>query len=350
MSEGNDQGRILIVDDVPRNIAVLGTMLREAGYALFVGRNGLECLEVARRVAPDLILLDVMMPEMDGFTAAEKLAADPATADIPVLFLTARTEPADIVRGFELGGVDYITKPFHQQELLVRVANHLALRRARRRLADLAEQLGRFLSPQVYASLFRGEREAIPGAARRELTVVFCDIVGFTQRSEQLDEAELSSWLNGFLDAMADAVLDHGGTLDKFIGDAVMAFFGDPQSLGPERDALAAVRMAATMVRKARQLGVPIRVGINSGLAFVGNFGSHERMDYTAVGRVVNAASRLEHASEAGRVLIGEATHERLGGRVPTTPRGEIQVKGIDRPLQTWWVDVDDEPASWEQS
>lgn len=349
MTRDERPGQILIVDDVPRNIAVLGTMLREAGYGLFVARNGRECVEVAQRVLPDLILLDVMMPEMDGFTAAGQLKADPKTAEIPIIFLTARTEPDDIVHGFEIGGVDYITKPFHQQELLVRVANHLALRRAQLRLADLALQLGRFLSPQVYDTLFRGERQAVPGAAKRALTVVFCDIVGFTTRSEELDEAELSAWLNGFLDSMANTVLEHGGTVDKFIGDAVMAFFGDPQSRGAEQDALAAVRMAAAMVRKARVMGIAIRVGVNSGLAFVGNFGSSERMDYTAVGRVVNVASRLEHASESGRVLIGEETHALLGQQVPCTLRGGIHVKGIARELETWWVDVQDQPAPWEQ-
>ena len=154
-----------------------------------------------------------------------------------------------------------------------------------------------------------------------------------------MDHHELTAWLNRYLNVMAQVALRHGGTLDKFIGDAVMVFFGDPESAGVEEDALACVRMALEMQAEALALGVDIRIGICSGECTVGNFGSSERMDYTIIGRVVNTAARLEHCGEAGRVLISALTYERVKAEFAITERNEIDVKGIKRRLMTYWVD-----------
>jgi class 3 adenylate cyclase len=338
------ESRILIVDDTPKNIQLLGTILRKEGYQINIAQNGLQALEVVGQMPPDLILLDVMMPELDGFETCRRLKGEPSTQDIPVIFLTAKVDMEDIVKGFELGAVDYVTKPFNSAELLSRVSTHLELKAAREKLEELADQLSKYLSPQVYASIFAGETAAKIESYRKPLTVCFADIVGFTPKSEQMDLQTLTEWLNSYLNAMAGITLRYGGTLDKFIGDSVMVFFGDPKSNGVEADAIQCVRMAMAMQRRAKELGIAIRIGICSGECTVGNFGSDNRMEYTIVGRVVNVASRLEKSAEPGRVLIGNTTYELVKEAVDCESRGEIHLKGIEKDLMTYWVsEVSDE-------
>ncbi len=338
MNAHSRQSRILIVDDTPRNIQLLGTILKNEGYQINIAQNGVQALNVVARMPPDLILLDVMMPELDGFETCKRLKEAPETEDIPVIFLTAKVDTDDIVHGFELGAVDYVTKPFNAAELLSRVSTHLELRAARQRLQALDDKLSRYLSPQVYASIFAGETDAKISSYRKPLTVCFSDIVGFTTITEEMDLHDLTDWLNHYLNEMADITLQHGGTLDKFIGDSIMVFFGDPQSQGIRDDAIHCVQMAMAMRSRAEQLGVAIRIGISSGECTVGNFGSEQRMEYTIVGKVVNTASRLEENSEPGRILISSATRELVGDAIPCQLRGDIHVKGIERNLTTWWV------------
>lgn len=330
--------RVLVVDDTPENLQVVTTILRGAGYAVNAAKSGSQGLEIAGRTAPDLILLDVVMPGMDGFEACKRLKTEPALAGIPVIFLTASQESADVLRGFEVGAVDYVTKPFNKGELLSRVQTHVQLRAAREKLASLAGKLARYLSPQVHATIFSGEREVRRETRRRPLTVFFSDIVGFTARTEALGDAELAAWLNDYLGQMAQIAQRHGGTVDKFIGDAVMVFFGDPSSAGEAEDARRCLRMAFEMVLAARQCGTEIRIGIHSGECVVGNFGSEEQMNYTIIGKVVNTAARLQTASEPGRILISEATRGLLGPGVECLPRGRVPLRGIASPMDTFWA------------
>jgi class 3 adenylate cyclase/CheY-like chemotaxis protein len=333
-----DNFRILIVDDTPKNIQVLGTLLRQEGYQINVASNGLQALNIVAKAIPDLILLDVMMPELDGFQTCRRLKQDSATRDIPIIFLTAKTETEDIVQGFEIGAVDYVTKPFNPPELLSRVHTHLSLQAARAKLQGLSLKLSKYLPPQVYDSIFTGKTDARIESYTRDLTVLFSDIVGFTERAEKVDHRELTHWLNNYLNEMARICAGHGGTLDKFVGDSVIVFFGDPESRGIRDDAVACARMALEMQQRARELKIDIRIGINSGKCTVGNFGSDERMEYTILGKVVNAAARLEQHSEPGRILVSESTCGRIEAEIRCEPRGPIQVKGIDRPLVTYWV------------
>ena len=337
-SQSKDE-RLLIVDDTPQNLQVLGTILRQQGYKISVAQHGRQALEVAQKSPPDLILLDVMMPEMDGLEACRHFKADPRTRDIPIIFLTAKTAAEDIVQGFEVGGVDYVAKPFNPAELLKRVQTHLELKAARERIQGLANQLSHYLPPPVYASLFSGEREARIESRRRPLSIFFTDIVKFTPRSERMEPAELTAWLNTYLNEMALICAEHGGTLDKFMGDGIMGFFGDPQTKGEREDALSCVRMGLAMCRRAGELEVPIRVGIASGECTVGNFGSDAQMSYTIIGRQVNLTARLESNSESGRVLISERTYELISEEVNCQPRGPILVKGIEREINTYWVE-----------
>ena len=341
MSNQNKDLRILIVDDILKNIQILGTTLRKEEYQINVAQNGLQALEVTEKVTPDLILLDVMMPELDGFETCERLKANPETRDIPIIFLTAKTATEDIVRGFELGAVDYVTKPFNTSELLSRVNTHLQLKSAREKLEELAHKLSKYLSHQVYASIFSGEKEVRIESYRKHLTVFFSDIVGFTPRTEEMDPQKLTEWLNHYLNEMANIAIHYGGTLDKFIGDGVMVFFGDPQTYGEKEDAFQCIQMALEMQYRAEQLGIDIRMGVTSGECTVGNFGSEDRMEYTIIGKEVNAAARLEKRSEPGKILISKSTYEWVKDAVHCEPRGEIHLRGIEREIMTYWVAED---------
>ena len=337
--------RILIVDDTPRNIQVLGALLKKEGYQINIAQNGLQAIEIVAETAPDLILLDVMMPELDGFQTCSRLKENPGTRDIPVIFLTARVETDDIVHGFELGAVDYVTKPFNPPELLSRVSTHLELKAAREKLEALPRKLSKYLPPQVYASIFSGRKEARIESYTRDLTILFSDIAGFTAWAEKVDHQELTRWLNGYLNEMARIAARYGGTLDKFVGDSVIVFFGDPESRGPGEDAIQCARMAVEMQQRARALGINIRIGISSGNCTVGNFGSEDRMEYTIIGKRVNMAARLEQNSEPGKILISDTTYERIKDAIRCEPRGRIRVKGIDKELNTFWIAEDTSPA-----
>ena len=155
---------------------------------------------------------------------------------------------------------------------------------------------------------------------------------------ESMNPQQLTNWLNHYLNEMTEIAIRYGGTLDKYIGDAVMIFFGDPSSLGSKEDAIQCVKMAKDMLFQAKLLGVDVRIGINTGECTVGNFGSADRMDYTIIGKEVNVAARLETAAQPGKILLSEFTYDLVKEEIPCEPRGEIQVKGIARPLMTYWV------------
>jgi hemerythrin-like metal-binding protein len=219
-------------------------------------------------------------------------------------------------------------------------------------LEGLAAKLAKYLSPQVYDSIFTGEREVKIETYRKPLTVFFSDIVGFTTKSENMKTEELSIWLNDYLHRMAEIAIQYEGTLDKFIGDAVLVFFGDPKTSGEKIDAFNCTAMAMAMRQEAKKLGVDIRIGINSGLATVGNFGSENRMEYTVIGKVVNLASRLESNSKPGQILISESTYQLLENMIRCEEREEIRVKGIDKDIKTYWVveDLRDVKPLWNDT
>jgi adenylate cyclase len=339
MKESKKEPRILIVDDTLQNLQVIGTILREKGYQLNVAQNGKKALEMAELALPDLTLLDIMMLEMDGMEACRRLKAQESTRDIPIIFLTAKVETDDIVKGFELGAVDYITKRFNAHELLARVHTHLQLKAAREKIAQLADTLSHYLSPNIYASIFSGETDATIASYHKPPTIFFSDIVSFTPRVETMAPAELTDWLNNYLNEMAAICHQYGGTLDKFMGDGIMGFFGDPESKGEKQDALQCVHMAQAMQQRAGELDVEIRIGINSGQCTVGNFGSDNQMAYTIIGPSVNLAARLEPSADPGKILISESSYHLVGDEITCSAHGNIRVKGIERDINTYWVD-----------
>ncbi len=349
MKESDPQSQILVVDDTPENVDVLAGIL-SGQYRLKVALNGAKALELAHGdPPPDLILLDVMMPEMDGYEVCRRLREDPATRDIPVIFVTAKTEVEDETKGFELGAVDYITKPVSPAIVRARVRTHLALKESRRRLEELSRKLGRYLPAQVYQSIFEGRQDARIGGTRKKLTVFMSDIVGFTSQTESLEPEELVFLLNSYLDRMARTVLAHGGTLDKFIGDAILVFFGDPESRGEKEDALACVKMALAMKAEIEALrrmwrekglasSLEVRMGIASGYCTVGNFGSAQRMDYTIIGNQVNLAARLQSAAAPGEVLLSQDAYALVQDAVACVAKEAIQVKGFVQPVPVYQV------------
>lgn len=332
--------RILVVDDDMAWIKSLGTILKNAGYQLNVARDGEQGLDVAAKTPPDLIISDMEMPKMDGIQFCRELKKRPQLANIPVIFLSGCHDTGSIVQGLKAGGVDYVFKPFNNIELLTRLDTHLTLQEARSRLEDVTQKVSRYVSPHIYAAIFSGERDVLPETCKRPLTVYFSDIVSFTDRTEAMGDDDLTPWLNSYCDRMASICHRHHGTLDKFIGDAVMAFFGDPKSAGLKQDAVNCVRMAIEMNQATEEWDVEIRTGINSGPCSVGNFGSSKQMNYTVIGEVVNAAARLQSASEPGRILISEATYELIKDDFWCEERGPVKVKGIQKEIMTYWVNA----------
>ena len=220
----------------------------------------------------------------------------------------------------------------------------------------ISNQLAKYLSPQIHEQIFSGKQNAEVKSSRKKLTIFFSDIVGFTDISDELESEEMTNLLNFYLNEMSQIALKHGGTIDKFIGDALMIFFGDPESLGAEQDAKKCVEMALEMQQLMDQLGghwgkkyslkkdLTIRIGINTGFCTVGNFGSFDRIDYTAVGSAVNLASRLEGLAGPGTVLISEDTHSLINDFFVCSKPNETRIKGFLRKVKYFEVQKNSRP------
>ena len=327
------EATILVVDDTPENIDVMRGVLRSE-YKVKVAINGEQALKLCFSDSPpDLILLDVMMPGLSGYEVCERLKADPQTEAIPVIFVTAMDEVRDEVRGFGVGAVDYISKPITPEIVRARVGTHLKLRSAYRFIRDT---FGRYLSKEIVDSLINSPQGLDLGGEKRDVTVLMSDLRGFTSIGERLPAETVVDMINIYLAAMTEIIQEYMGTIDEFIGDAILAIFGAP--VQREDDALRAVlcaiemQLAMAMVNKRyRELGYPevkMGIGINSGPAIVGNIGSKKRTKYAVVGRVVNTASRIESYTVGGQILASEAvrnachTELRIDDEIRVMPKG----------------------------
>lgn len=339
---------ILVVDDTETNIDILVETLGD-DYDVSVAMDGMSAITDATENPPDLILLDIMMPGMDGYEVCQRLKVNEKTKDIPVIFVTAMNEIGNETKGFEMGAVDYITKPISPPVVRSRVQSHLEIKQKTEELTFLSTELSKYLSPQVYESIFSGERRASIESQRKKLTVFFSDIVGFTSTTERMEAEDISHLLNSYLDGMAKIAIKYGGTIDKFVGDAIMVFFGDPTSKGVKEDALACVSMALEMLDALKDLqkdwyhkGVTtpfkIRVGINTGFCTVGNFGSSSKMDYTIIGGQVNISKRLEEVAQEGEIVISHETWSQINEEIYCIKQKPVIVKGIPNPIQTYQV------------
>jgi adenylate cyclase len=317
--------RILIVDDNEQNVRLLKATLAKQGYEIVVAHDGQQALERVAETPPDLIMLDVIMPKMDGFGVAHALRAQDETRAIPILMVTALHDLQDKVKGFEAGADDFVSKPFNRVELLARVRSLLRIKQlhdevqTRNRL--LEHMLTRYVSDDVAREILdRPEQDLRLGGQSCEVSVLFANIRGFDHFSQQREACQVTQVLNQIFHHLAAAIFEYDGTLDKYLGSAIMAFFGAPLSSSndPER----ALRTAWAMQRRISRLQrenpalseLGLSIGICSGEAVVGNVGTERMMDYTVIGYTPNAARHLEEHAQTGQILIDEHTYQASRG------------------------------------
>ncbi len=356
-------GRILVVDDTPANIQTLAAILKEKGYQISVATNGKQALDALARVQADLILLDVMMPEMDGYETCRRLKSSEQWRHIPVIFLTAKTETADIVQGFELGAVDYVAKPFNAHELLARVNTHLTMDELRRSLAAKNAELarahelvrrafGRYVSEEVATSILRSPEGLELGGEEREETILMSDLRGFTALAARLPPREVIEFLNLYLEAMVDVISRYEGTIDEIIGDAILVIFGAPVVTEDHaaRAVACGLAMQLAMPEVNRRLAasgaaeLEMGIGVHTGRVIVGNIGSLRRTKYAAVGSNVNLAGRIESFTTGGQLLISENTRAKIASPLRIDGQFQVEPKGAASSLQLHEVGAIGEP------
>jgi adenylate cyclase len=361
--------RILVVDDNPANLEVLETRLARQGYEVVAAKDGDEALITARAQTPDLILLDVMMPGKDGIEVCRELKTDPSLPFMPVILVTAKADPDDIVAGLDAGGDEYITKPVDHAALVARVRSILRIKalhdvvqeqaaeleewnrtleqRVAAQLAEI-ERLGslkRFLSPQVAELILSTGDERLLESHRREITVVFCDLRGFTAFAETSEPEEVMGVLRQYHAALGQLIFRHEGTVEHFAGDGVVVLFNDPLPC-PDPTARA-VRMALTMRAGVAELAEGWRrqghdlgfgVGIAQGYATLGRIGFEGRFDYAAIGPVANMASRLCDEAGDGDIFISQRAFAAVEHLIEAEPVGDLVLKGFLRPVTAYRI------------
>ena len=345
--------RILVVDDTPANIQVLSGTLKGKGYQISVATNGRQALDVLARLQPDLILLDVMMPEMDGFETCRRIKASEAWRQIPIIFLTAKTEVSDIVQGFELGAVDYVAKPFNAHELLARVNTHLTIDELRRSLAEKNIQLarahelvrrafGRYVSEEVATSILQSPEGLEMGGEEREVSILMSDLRGFTALAARQKPHEVIEFLNLYLETMVDVISRYEGTINEIIGDAILVIFGAPVACDDHAGKAVAcgLAMQLAMAQVNQRLinkgaaELEMGIGIHTGSVVVGNIGSLRRTKYAAVGSNVNLAGRIESFTTGGQVLISESTRGKIKAALRLDGHFRVEPKGAKSSLE----------------
>jgi class 3 adenylate cyclase len=357
----NATGRILVVDDTPQNVKLLADLLQAKGYGVTTAADGESALERLKAEAPDVVLLDVMMPGLSGYEVCERIRADPRTALLPVVLVTALDPQEERVRGIEAGADDFLSKPINQQELFARVKSLLRIKRlqdevkdwnaklearVREQVAQL-ERLGRlkrFFSPQIAEAVIAGGEEALR-AHRREVTVVFLDLRGFTAFTERAAPEEVMALLGEYHREVGQLVMAHGGTLERFAGDSIMVFFNDP--LPMERPAEQAVRMALAAQGAFAPIGaawakrgyeLALGAGVAQGYATLGTIGYEGRWDYAAIGSVTNLAARLCAEAKGGEVLLCQRTMASVDELVDLETMGPLTLRGFSQPIPAFAV------------
>jgi adenylate cyclase len=348
--------KILIVDDEPFNLDLLEQELADQNYTIERANDGAEALDKVPSFLPDLILLDYMMPKMNGLEVLMRLREDALYKSIPVILLTAKATQEDKVRGLDAGADDYVIKPFDSFELLARVRAMMRIKQMHdtldewnRSLTEKVKQqvdelqrvnrLKRYLSPQI-AETILGEDENLFKSHRREITVVFLDLRGFTSFSDSAEPEEVMEVLRGYHAAMGKLIFDFDGTLERFAGDGIMIFFNDPIPCADHTEK--AIRMALAMQSKVEDLRgewlkrgyeLDLGIGMAAGYATLGNIGFEGRMDYGAIGNVTNLAARLCSEAKARQILTNQRTLSKIENLVEYEPLEELQLKGVARPV-----------------
>ncbi len=329
--------RVLIADDNPDSRQLTKDIMRTMQFDVITAYDGPSALTSAQTNMPDLIILDINMPGMTGFDVCSILKSNEETMHIPILMLTARDDVENRVKGLDVGADDYLTKPFNPRELMARVETRM---RAKLETDDLRatqqvirQTFERFVHPSVVDELLRYPTRVQLGGQLQEISVMFVDLEGFTSISEYTDPETLLSILNQYHELIVSLIQQNNGTIDKFLGDGVMALYNTPLPL--QNHAMFAVQTALLIrdglaefhQRFTAQHQMGINFGIHSGSAVVGNVGTPQIMDFTAVGDTVNIASRLQGLAHHNQILISEATFEQVKARVVAKPLGPITVK-----------------------
>jgi class 3 adenylate cyclase/CheY-like chemotaxis protein len=364
---GQSRAVILVVDDNEENRDMLARRLRRQGYEVPTAAGGRAALDALALAPVDLVLLDVMMPDLDGYAVLQELKSDPKLRDIPVLMISALDDMDSVVRCIQLGAEDYLGKPFDPVLLQARIGACLEKKRLHdqevrhlreladwnqtleRRVADQVsqlEQLGRlkrFFSPQLAERIVAGGADDPLKTHRREVTVVFVDLRNFTAFAETAEPEEVMGMLREYHAEMGRLIIAHEGTLERFTGDGMMIFFNDPVEIA--NPAERAIRMAVAMRDRIAQFAVPwrkrgwdtaLKVGIAKGYATIGAIGFEGRLDYGAIGTVTNLAARLCAEATGGQILISARVASDVEDIIDAEDLGPLTLKGLARPVPIW--------------
>jgi len=344
---------ILVVDDNLHNVDMLVRRLQRTGYSVTAANGGKEAIDTIDKEDYDLVVLDIMMPEVNGIEVLEHIRKTRNVSELPVIMATAKDQSEDIVDAMNTGANDYVTKPIDFPVLVARIQTQLALKYANDENKSLLKQLedrnefikslfGRFISDDIVEQLLATPSGSELGGELRELSILFADIRGFTALSESLSPEQVVSLLNNYLGTMTDIIDSYGGTVNEFYGDGLLAFFGAP--VPNEDHAKIAVQCALAMKsgmvevnRRNRECGLPevdMGLAVNSGEVVVGNVGSEKRFKYGVIGSAVNIASRVQGNAENGVVLVTRSCADALGDCFEFADHRQIQVKGISRPIE----------------
>ncbi|MES0101980.1 response regulator [Mesorhizobium sp. M0019] len=373
----HDPPRILAVDDTPENLEILRMRLEANGYEVATAADGEEGLAKARELTPDLILLDIMMPKLDGISVVRMLKHDQSLRSIPVILVTAKADTRDVVDGLDAGGDDYLTKPFEHRALLARVrsmlrqkALHDTVASQAKRLEDQAAQLSdwnrsleqtvadqvtelermarlrRFLPEQVADLIVAaGNGDALLQSHRREVTVVFCDLRGFTAFAETAEPEEVMTVLAEYHSCLGEQIVRHEGTLERFVGDGIVVVFNDPLACADHSER--AVSMAAAMRDaidehserwRKRDYLLGFGIGIARGHATIGRIGFDQRSDYAVIGTVSNHAARLCEEAKSRQILVSQRVLGAVESLVESVLVGELTLKGFRRPMPAYEI------------
>jgi class 3 adenylate cyclase len=359
--------RILVVDDNPNNLKILKTRLGAEGYEIVTAVDGEQALAAVAAEPPDLILLDIMMPKVDGLEVCRRVKHDPSLPFTPIIIVTAMTNVRDVVTGLDTGADEYLTKPVDHQALVARVRSMLRIKTLQDTVRAQAEEMARwnatleqrvaaqvdelarvgrlkrFFSPQVAELIITGGTDNPLNAHRREITVVFLDLRGFTAFAETAAPEDIMAVLGEYHAEMGQLILAHEGTLERFTGDGMMVFFNDPVPV-PD-PAVRAVRMVVEMRTRLGELTVGWRkrgydldfgAGIAQGYATIGAIGFEGRWDYGAIGTVTNLSARLCDEASAGQVLLSQRVVASVEDMAEVEPMGALQLKGFLKPVPAY--------------
>jgi adenylate cyclase len=363
-----EQVTILAVDDQPPNLRLLDAILAPRGYRVITASSGEQALELLPTSDFDLVLLDIVMPGMDGYEVCRRIRSEPSTAFLPVVMITASGD-REKTRAIEAGADDFINKPFHQGELLARVASLARIKRYHdtitRQAAELAQwnaelearvktqldelqrvnRLRRFLSPQVAELVINSGDDSFLGSHRREIVVVFCDLRGFTAFAESSEPEEVMTVLAEYHAALGELIFRYQGTLERFTGDGLMVFFNDPFPL--DEPARRAVEMALAMRDRVETLtegwsrlghDLGFGVGVAQGFATLGRIGYEGRFDYAAIGSVTNLAARLCAEAASGQVLVAQRVFSAVESHAVGESVGVLELRGFRRSIRAFNV------------